>query len=214
MWTTWSEEPQLTISPSADHEHLRSVFSRLCCAPSNCLSNRDPVTNGRTSQLINVLSIELVRSEAPSGDRLIPVMVSACPSSVNTTASLLRSHALTTLSVLPVKISSSSALKAQAVTGNFPSTVCTLCRDRRSHTMALPSSPPLTSNGSSPRLKFTELTTEPGEYFFRRFPRLASNTPTVLSADADTIFEPDRFHSRSRIAFLCPSKTLKFSHSP
>merc|ERR1711871_1387558 len=91
-------------SKTVRKRHKNEMSCPRTSTPTNCFERRSPLTKGRTFQAISELSIELVKREDPSGLRLIPVMVSRCPSMMKATSCRRRSHAWTTLPMPAVKM--------------------------------------------------------------------------------------------------------------
>mmetsp|Transcript_15997 Transcript_15997/g.46937 ORF Transcript_15997/g.46937 Transcript_15997/m.46937 type:complete len:240 (+) Transcript_15997:357-1076(+) len=212
MCTTWSADPELTISPSQDQEHQSRFFSGLCCTPTYSLSRRSPAEKGRMSHSRSTRSMPLESNFVPSGLTLIPVTVSLCPCMAKDTMPCRRSHALTSLSIPPENTRFSSKENATHVTAKPASNDPVGRRDLGSQIRALPSSPPLTKC-ISPFATSTQLHTLAwSSNFLSRFPVSLSHRPTVLSALAVATRVPAEFQATFNTAFLWPRRTPTFSH--
>lgn len=108
---------------------------------------------GRISQILQVLSIELERTNEPHGERLKPVIVSVCPVSLKIISFFLMSHTLISLSIPPEITCSAVSFKQTAVTWYSLSSVWQTNFFLASHSLIVLSSLPETKV-STPRLAF------------------------------------------------------------
>lgn len=105
--------------------------------------------------------------------------------------------------------------KVMEVSGNFCWNVCAAPLARRSQSFAAPSSAQVATRGG-PLLAGLQLLTIavcPFKFFICA-PTSTSHSLAVLSAEAVRIFSPSVVQLSSRMAFLCPLRTMKLSHSP
>mmetsp|Transcript_29039 Transcript_29039/g.94636 ORF Transcript_29039/g.94636 Transcript_29039/m.94636 type:complete len:215 (+) Transcript_29039:2797-3441(+) len=180
MSTMLSADPHATRIPFGDQLHLSRLFSNECTAPSKLLMQRDPATNGLTSQHSSRLSMPFESRYAPSGLSDTPVTVSVWASKVNNCSSFRMSHTLISLSNPPAYTRSPSAEIATAVIWYLFANVLTAVLDRKSHSMTVPSSAALASNCGPLVVGATLLTKESWpENRFTRDMDSVSHTATV-----------------------------------
>lgn len=204
MYTLRSAEPQATCLPSGVHAHLIKFFSNPCCAPKKVCESRC-FENGRTSHILTVLSMEFESTWFPSGLNFNPVIVSVCPESSKATLNFRVSHTLITLSKPPVMIVSVVVPKQALVTWYLFAKECKKFLRRESHILIVPSSDPVTTNGSSPRAGQHEFTIALWPRRRRmRVPVCTSHTAHVLSVDAERSWLPSGVQCTSKMAPVCP----------
>ena len=136
----------------------------------------------------------------------MPVMVSVWPGrTMSGSESLRRSQHLRSLSKPPEKNLSPSALNATAVTWNLSANVATAPLRRKSHSLAVPSSDPLTHSGFPFGATEHALTKDWCPFMhLTDSPVVASQSRRVLSGEHVRRLSPSAVQCSSSTEFLCP----------